>query len=160
MKPHQRQKARATADAKWRRFDPRQQARESRAAMEAAFALQPAPAAQTPLPGADWIVSMRAMQAGATPKQLIAAATSRAELAHEIWAAAQLGPEEGIEDGVARIQALLAPAAQEPLTKAGTLKVTVSGSVSTVDVDWLDPMPHKLPVGEYLIFIGITGAAK
>lgn len=37
MKPHQRQQARATADAKWRRFDPRQQARESRAAMEAAF---------------------------------------------------------------------------------------------------------------------------
>jgi hypothetical protein len=35
--------------------------------------------------------------------------------AHEIWAAAQLAPGEGIEDGVARIDALLsAPAAGEP----------------------------------------------
>lgn len=32
---------------------------------------------------------------------------NHAALAHEIWAAAQLAPGEGIADGVARVEALL-----------------------------------------------------
>jgi hypothetical protein len=35
---------------------------------------------------------------------------AHADLAHEIWAAAQLAPGEGVADGVARVAALLAQA--------------------------------------------------
>lgn len=40
---------------------------------------------------------------------------NRKELSHEIWAAAQLAPGEGIADGVARIEALLRRAEVERL---------------------------------------------
>lgn len=59
---------------------------------------------------------------------------------HEIWSAAQLAPGEGIEDGVARIEALLAlpaPAMDSELTRAQfALQALVSaGLVSQFKVD-------------------------
>lgn len=41
------------------------------------------------------------------PEQQPAAPSEAAAMAHEIWAAAQLAPGEGIVDGVARVEALL-----------------------------------------------------
>ena len=75
----------------------------------------------------------------------------RKALAHEIWAAAQLAPGEGIADGVARVQDLLRKAAYPVIISCAAPQQPAAVHCEGCGCDWLDGLYETTADG------GITG---